>query len=54
MDAFTEIRLEGVSYAFGSNTVLNQIDLLIPAGTIVALLGPQAAAKVRCCVYLPD
>ena len=45
MDAFTEIRLEGVSYAFGSNTVLNQIDLLIPAGTIVALLGPSGCGK---------
>jgi iron(III) transport system ATP-binding protein len=45
MDAFTEIRLNGVSYAFGTHTVLNQIDLHIPAGTIVALLGPSGCGK---------
>ncbi|MGK9175368.1 ABC transporter ATP-binding protein [Yokenella regensburgei] len=45
MDAFTEIRLDGVSYAFGTHTVLNQIDLQIPAGTIVALLGPSGCGK---------
>lgn len=45
MDAFTDIRLAGVSYAFGSHTVLNQIDLEIPAGTVVALLGPSGCGK---------
>lgn len=45
MDASTEIRLDGVSYAFGTHTVLDQIDLHIPAGTIVALLGPSGCGK---------
>ncbi len=45
MNASTEIRLDGVSYAFGTHTVLNQIDLQIPAGTIVALLGPSGCGK---------
>lgn len=45
MDAFTDIRLAGVSYAFGTQTVLNQIDLCIPAGTVVALLGPSGCGK---------
>ncbi|WP_437888553.1 ABC transporter ATP-binding protein [Phytobacter sp. V91] len=45
MDAFTDIRLDGVSYAFGTHTVLNQIDLHIPAGAVVALLGPSGCGK---------
>ena len=45
MDASTEIRLAGVSYAFGDHRVLNQLDLHIPAGAIVALLGPSGCGK---------
>lgn len=41
----TSITLKGVSYAFGSNTVLNQIDLHIEAGSVVALLGPPGCGK---------
>lgn len=42
---FTSITLNGVSYAFGATTVLNQIDLHIDAGSVVALLGPSGCGK---------
>lgn len=45
MSAFTDIRLQGVSYAFGAHTVLNHIDLHIQPGSIVALLGPSGCGK---------
>ena len=41
----TSITLNGVSYAFGANTVLNQIDLHIEPGSVVALLGPSGSGK---------
>lgn len=45
MHAFTSISLRGVSFAFGTQTVLNQIDLHIEPGSIVALLGPSGCGK---------
>lgn len=45
MRALTGIKLDGVSFAFGTHTVLNQISLHIDAGSIVALLGPSGCGK---------
>ena len=41
----TSVILEGIHYAFGTQTVLNHLDLDIEAGSIVALLGPSGCGK---------
>lgn len=45
MRALTGIRLDGVSFAFGATTVLDNIALHIEPGSIVALLGPSGCGK---------
>jgi phospholipid/cholesterol/gamma-HCH transport system ATP-binding protein len=39
------IELDGVVKRFGSVTVLDQVDLLVPAGATTVLLGPSGAGK---------
>ena len=39
------ITVTGLRKAFGSHTVLDGIDLHVPAGTVFALLGPNGAGK---------
>ncbi|WP_158784995.1 ABC transporter ATP-binding protein [Pantoea sp. BAV 3049] len=41
----TPIVLKGIRYAFGANTVLNNLDLTVEGGTTVALLGPSGCGK---------
>ena len=41
----TAIRVENVCHRFGSNTVLNNLSLTVPQGTIIALLGPSGCGK---------
>lgn len=45
MRALAGIRLDGVSFAFGATTVLDNIALHIEPGSIVALLGPSGCGK---------
>ena len=45
MRALTGIRLDGISFAFGATTVLENISLHIEPGSIVALLGPSGCGK---------
>jgi hypothetical protein len=45
--------LNGVTKRYGENTILNALDLHIPTGQFVAVVGAAAAAKVPCCVCWP-
>jgi ABC-type transporter Mla maintaining outer membrane lipid asymmetry ATPase subunit MlaF len=42
-----------VTKRYGENTILNELDLHIPAGQFVAVVGAAAAAKVPCCACWP-
>ena len=39
------IAIHQVSHFFGSNPVLNHVNLSVPEGTILALLGPSGCGK---------
>ncbi|HEY3682666.1 MAG TPA: ATP-binding cassette domain-containing protein [Streptosporangiaceae bacterium] len=41
----TAIRVTGLSKAYGTNAVLDSVDLIVEGGTIRALLGPNGAGK---------
>jgi ATP-binding cassette, subfamily B, bacterial len=40
-----EVRLEGVRFAYSDTEVLHEVDLHVPAGTTLALIGPTGAGK---------
>ena len=49
-----DIRFEGVSFGYESHKrVLNDIDLVIPAGETVAFVGPSGAGKTTICSLVP-
>jgi ATP-binding cassette subfamily B protein len=39
------IRFDGVRFSYGDHTVLDGIDLEVPAGTMLAIVGPSGAGK---------
>ncbi|SNT17383.1 ABC-2 type transport system ATP-binding protein [Rhodococcoides kyotonense] len=41
----TAVRVRGLRKSYGDNTILDGIDLDVPAGTVFALLGPNGAGK---------
>ncbi len=41
----TGIRLKEVGFSYGSKPVLNEVDLFIPSGSFVAVVGPSGAGK---------
>ena len=43
------LSIRGLRKSFGDNEVLRGIDLHIPAGQFVAIVGRAAAARARCC-----
>lgn len=41
--------LNGVTKRYGENTILNALDLHIPTGQFVAVVGRSGGGKVPCC-----
>ena len=41
----TEIRLEHVSYAYGDEKILEDINLQVASGEVVSILGPSGVGK---------
>ena len=48
-----EIRFEHVEFAYRSTSVLRGVDLVIPAGTVVALVGPSGGGKSTLADLIP-
>ena len=44
-----EVQLRNVSKRYGNVTAVKPLDLTIPAGSLVTLLGHRDAAKPHCC-----
>ena len=41
--------LEGISKRFNNVAAVDHVDLAVPNGTFVCMLGPSVAARQRCC-----
>lgn len=42
------LRLEGLAHSFGGLNVLRQVDIDVPAGRLVGLIGPNGSGKTTC------
>lgn len=49
----TPLLLSGVTKRYGDNTILNALDLHIPAGQFVAVVAAAAAERVPCYGFWP-
>ena len=49
----TPLLLNAVSKHYAENIVLNQLDLHIPAGQFVAVVGRSGGGKSTCCACWP-
>lgn len=45
--------LNGVSKRYGDNVILNELDLHIPTGQFVAVVGRSGGGKAPCCACWP-
>ena len=41
----TELKVEGLGKAFGDHAVLQQVDLTVASGSLMAILGPSGSGK---------
>jgi hypothetical protein len=48
------IIVKGANKRYGEFNALDDVDFVVPAGSLTALLGPRARASRRCCAPSPD
>ncbi len=47
-DAAPLLQLQGIAHQFGGLSVLSKVELAVPAGRIVGLIGPNGSGKTTC------
>ncbi len=49
MNESPALQVDGLGKRYGSNWALRDCTLEIPSGSVTALVGPNGAARQRCC-----